>query len=352
MMPGSRAGADCGAAQVGGARVGFSDSMGGEEFLVVFRSAERKDGGLLGGAASEGSQQRGFRLGNGRRLRRSAQWGGPHFRGFRDVFRIIGGGSAASGGSRPVFGEECRAKSGGRATAGHGSSRDWRAHRAEKYCSLEQLLADGVSRSAHGRRNAGQRRDEWIARDPSCFCRCDRRVYSVSCCGYFQDANTANIEEPFVVFLIGMRINQLWALHRWIPWRDRWTDDFRAFPEPRQGISIGAPMDRLAGSDAGAVLEVIRRARGLCALRVRFHLPAWKAFNKNVGADGSVGSGTRPILWARSSMNVCTPTCLASAWPTLGACRGCGQSRNCASADGRDEPTGRAITQQHRLGSS
>ena len=28
---------------------------------------------------------------------------------------------------------------------------------------------------------------------------------------------TANIDQPFVVFLIGMRINQLWAVHKWIP---------------------------------------------------------------------------------------------------------------------------------------
>jgi len=28
---------------------------------------------------------------------------------------------------------------------------------------------------------------------------------------------TANFDGPFVVFLIGMRINQLWAFHKWIP---------------------------------------------------------------------------------------------------------------------------------------
>jgi len=46
MMPGSRAGADCGAAQVGGARVGFLIRWAAKN-SVVFRSAERKDGGLL-----------------------------------------------------------------------------------------------------------------------------------------------------------------------------------------------------------------------------------------------------------------------------------------------------------------
>lgn len=28
---------------------------------------------------------------------------------------------------------------------------------------------------------------------------------------------TAKLEDDFVVFLIGMRINKLWKLHRWLP---------------------------------------------------------------------------------------------------------------------------------------
>ncbi|HEX8896470.1 MAG TPA: DUF4188 domain-containing protein, partial [Terriglobales bacterium] len=33
----------------------------------------------------------------------------------------------------------------------------------------------------------------------------------------FRGRYTARIDEPFVVFLIGMRINQLWAVHKWMP---------------------------------------------------------------------------------------------------------------------------------------
>ena len=33
----------------------------------------------------------------------------------------------------------------------------------------------------------------------------------------FAGRYSATIEGPFVVFLIGMRVNQLWALHKWVP---------------------------------------------------------------------------------------------------------------------------------------
>ena len=33
----------------------------------------------------------------------------------------------------------------------------------------------------------------------------------------FRGRYTARIDEPLVVFLIGMRINQLWAVHKWMP---------------------------------------------------------------------------------------------------------------------------------------
>jgi hypothetical protein len=33
----------------------------------------------------------------------------------------------------------------------------------------------------------------------------------------FRGRHTAQIEGPFVVFIIGMRINRLWAVHKWLP---------------------------------------------------------------------------------------------------------------------------------------
>ncbi len=33
----------------------------------------------------------------------------------------------------------------------------------------------------------------------------------------FPGRYTAQIDDPFVVFLIGMRINKFWAFHKWFP---------------------------------------------------------------------------------------------------------------------------------------
>lgn len=33
----------------------------------------------------------------------------------------------------------------------------------------------------------------------------------------FRGRYTAQLEGPVVVFIIGMRVNRLWAAHRWLP---------------------------------------------------------------------------------------------------------------------------------------
>ena len=44
------------------------------------------------------------------------------------------------------------------------------------------------------------------------------RIYNRSAMSkIFAGRFTASIDEPFLVFLIGMRINRLWAIHKWMP---------------------------------------------------------------------------------------------------------------------------------------
>ncbi|MFZ1129682.1 MAG: DUF4188 domain-containing protein [Terriglobales bacterium] len=106
----------------------------------------------------------------------------------------------------------------------------------------------------------------------------------------FAGRYTANLEEPFAVFLIGMRINQLWALHKWIPTLLAMTPMLSTlFKNPGKGM-LGAHtwvgwrevmvVQYWKSFDA---LETFARAAS------EPHLPAWKAFNQRVGADGSVG---------------------------------------------------------------
>ncbi len=106
----------------------------------------------------------------------------------------------------------------------------------------------------------------------------------------FKGRYAARIEGDFVVFLIGMRINRLLALNKWLP-------VVRA---------MGPMVDHLMQHKHLGLLHAERFVYGRGAGLVQYwrsfeqlerfardpqlpHLNAWATFNKAVGADGSVG---------------------------------------------------------------
>jgi len=101
---------------------------------------------------------------------------------------------------------------------------------------------------------------------------------------------TAQIDGPFVVFIIGMRVNRLTALRRWVP-------TFLAMPRMLAELSGHPETGYLGGRGfiAGRNAVLIQYWRSFEELD-RFardphkaHLPAWRRFNRVVGTDGSVG---------------------------------------------------------------
>jgi hypothetical protein len=101
---------------------------------------------------------------------------------------------------------------------------------------------------------------------------------------------TAQIDGPFVVFIIGMRVNRLTALRRWVP-------TFLAMPRMLAELSGHPETGYLGGRSfiAGRNAVQIQYWRSFEELD-RFardphkaHLPAWRRFNRVVGTDGSVG---------------------------------------------------------------
>lgn len=106
----------------------------------------------------------------------------------------------------------------------------------------------------------------------------------------FRGRYTAQLEGPFVVFVIGMRINRLLAVHKWLP-------IIRAMPLMLEELQAHRELGLLHAqafrySRGGAFLQYWRSFDDLD----RFardpdaaHLPAWKNFNRRVGADGTVG---------------------------------------------------------------
>ncbi len=100
---------------------------------------------------------------------------------------------------------------------------------------------------------------------------------------------TARLDEPYVIFIIGMRLNKLWKVHRWAPIA-------AAMPRMVRELKRKPELGFLCGDMWFArTIVLIQYWRSFEALesyaksRDNAHLPAWAAFNKAVGANGDVG---------------------------------------------------------------
>jgi len=100
---------------------------------------------------------------------------------------------------------------------------------------------------------------------------------------------TAKMEGDFVVFLIGMRINQPLKVHKWLPVAAAMPRMIKElYRQPERGfLHAEAWFSRTI-----VVLQYWRSMEQLLAYakdREAEHLPAWKSFNKAIGTNGSVG---------------------------------------------------------------
>ena len=100
---------------------------------------------------------------------------------------------------------------------------------------------------------------------------------------------TATLDGEFVVFLIGMRINRLWKLHRWLPLTN-------AMPRMLAELEAHPALGMLGGEMwFGRTTILVQYWRSLPQLlayatnREAAHLPAWKAFNQRIAGSGDVG---------------------------------------------------------------
>ena len=101
---------------------------------------------------------------------------------------------------------------------------------------------------------------------------------------------TAQIDEPFVVFIIGFRVNRFFAFNKWLPVFNAMPRMLRElYTHPEKGFLGGETMLYWPGV---ATIQYWRSFEDL----EKFardpndpHLPAWKRFNQMIGTDGSVG---------------------------------------------------------------
>jgi hypothetical protein len=105
----------------------------------------------------------------------------------------------------------------------------------------------------------------------------------------FNGRYTAHLDGDFVVFLIGMRINKPWKPHKWVPMARAMGPMLKTLLQnPEKGM-LGARFGWMGGP---MVVEYWRSFSDLDAFARNPedpHRPAWKRFNKSIGASGDVG---------------------------------------------------------------
>ena len=101
---------------------------------------------------------------------------------------------------------------------------------------------------------------------------------------------TARMDEPFVVFMIGMRVNRPLALRKWVPTARAMGPMLRElYSNPQKGF-LGA--ETFVYWPGVALVQYWRSFEDLEKFARNPddpHLPAWQRFNRVVKSDGSVG---------------------------------------------------------------
>ena len=100
---------------------------------------------------------------------------------------------------------------------------------------------------------------------------------------------TATMEGDFVVFLIGLRFNRPWQVHKWLPVTRAMP---RMLAELHRQPALGFIHAETWFARTTIMVQYWRSMEQLLAYaknKEAAHLPAWRAFNQAIGTDGSVG---------------------------------------------------------------
>ena len=106
----------------------------------------------------------------------------------------------------------------------------------------------------------------------------------------FPGRYAAQSGEPFVVFLIGMRVNRFFAFRSW-------TRVAAAMPpmlaelrrDPSLGLLHAQPFIYWRGVGLVQYWRSFEQLHAYAHARNAAHLPAWAEFNRRIGGNGSVG---------------------------------------------------------------
>jgi hypothetical protein len=108
--------------------------------------------------------------------------------------------------------------------------------------------------------------------------------------GIFNGRYTAKTDQPFVVFLIGMRINQWWRFDKWVPVAAAMPSMLTTlFAHPEKGFLHGEFFWNLQGPVLIQYWHSFEDLERFARQPSDPHLGFWKRFNEAVGASGLVG---------------------------------------------------------------
>jgi len=100
---------------------------------------------------------------------------------------------------------------------------------------------------------------------------------------------TAHMDGEFVVFLIGMRINQPLMVHKWLPVMLAMPKMIKElYTQPGYGF-LHAEMWFARTTLMVQYWRSMEQLLDYAKNREAQHLPAWQAFNQAIGINGSVG---------------------------------------------------------------
>jgi len=100
---------------------------------------------------------------------------------------------------------------------------------------------------------------------------------------------TAAIDEDFVVFLIGMRINKIWKIHKWFPLAQAMPKMLtELYQNPELGL-LGHEQWIGRTSIMVQYWKSFEQLEEYAKSKTSVHLPAWTEFNKKIGQNGDIG---------------------------------------------------------------
>ncbi|HEY6539504.1 MAG TPA: DUF4188 domain-containing protein [Ktedonobacteraceae bacterium] len=101
---------------------------------------------------------------------------------------------------------------------------------------------------------------------------------------------TAQTGEPFVVFIIGMRVNKFFAFRKWIATAMAMGPMIRTlYQHPEKGFLGAQTLIAWRGITTIQYWRSFEDLEKFARDKDDPHLESWRKFNKTIGSDGSVG---------------------------------------------------------------